>query len=138
MARSRKPRRGRRVRTREAKARSLQGSWRLATNRTSSLTKKQATDIVTNPGACPYCGKAIPWQDISLDHVQPRSKGGQNHPDNIVVTDRTCNLSKGDLTGDEFKALMDFLAPYPEMKSSVLVRLRIAGAKYGRYGRRRR
>jgi CRISPR/Cas system Type II protein with McrA/HNH and RuvC-like nuclease domain len=33
---------------------------------------------------CQYCGKKFPTQELSLDHIVPRSQGGENSWENIV------------------------------------------------------
>lgn len=49
------------------------------------LTKFQHT--------CAYCGvKEIP---LEIDHVQPRSLGGSDRVNNLVISCRPCNLKKG-------------------------------------------
>ncbi len=42
--------------------------------------------------ACVYCGAT---EDLSLDHVVPRSKGGSDGEDNLVTCCRSCNSKKG-------------------------------------------
>lgn len=131
----RKPKRGV-AKTFDGKARSMQTSWRKYTGTT--LPIQAAKDIIKAPPNCPYCGKPVPWNRLSLDHIVPTSRDGENHADNLVWVDAECNRTKGDLTGDEFKALLAFLATWPRMKTSVLDRLRIAGALYGRSRRWRK
>ena len=41
---------------------------------------------------CQYCGTT---KDLSLDHVHPRSRGGQDTWENLVTACRTCNTAKG-------------------------------------------
>jgi len=41
---------------------------------------------------CVYCGSS---QDLTFDHVIPRSKGGQTTWDNVVAACSPCNLRKG-------------------------------------------
>lgn len=41
---------------------------------------------------CQYCGAAAE----SIDHVLPRSRGGEHTWDNVVACCRRCNLRKGD------------------------------------------
>lgn len=43
---------------------------------------------------CQYCGGPAE----SIDHVLPRSKGGQHSWDNVVACCRSCNVRKGDRT----------------------------------------
>lgn len=42
---------------------------------------------------CQYCGSK---KDLTLDHVIPRSKGGQDTWENLVTCCVTCNLKKAD------------------------------------------
>ncbi len=46
-------------------------------------------------GYCFYCHKEMPKSELTLDHVFPRAKGGENAIDNIIFTCRNCNSSKG-------------------------------------------
>ena len=46
--------------------------------------------------ACAYCGSTI--EDgavLTLDHVKPHSKGGDNKETNLVTCCRKCNCSRG-------------------------------------------
>ena len=51
---------------------------------------------------CVYCDEDLTDKEIHLDHVIPESKGGTTSYNNLQVTCRKCNLSKGILTEDEF------------------------------------
>jgi 5-methylcytosine-specific restriction endonuclease McrA len=43
---------------------------------------------------CQYCSKVLPEQQINLDHVIPRDKGGRTTWDNIVTSCVRCNSRK--------------------------------------------
>jgi len=45
---------------------------------------------------CQYCGS---HDDLTIDHVVPRSRGGKSSFDNCVVACRPCNNRKGNRTG---------------------------------------
>ena len=46
--------------------------------------------------ACVYCGDGIEQGVmLTLDHVQPHSKGGSDRPTNLVTACKTCNSSRG-------------------------------------------
>lgn len=120
-----KPKRGA-AKTIEAKARSMQTSFRKYTGTT--LTIAAAKEIINNTPECPYCLIKIPWNQLSYDHVQPSSREGLNEVANLILCCNPCNRQKGNLTGDEYKALLVFLGGYPVMKESVLLRLRAGGA----------
>ena len=46
---------------------------------------------------CQYCGRSAE----NLDHVVPRSRGGDHTWENVVAACRGCNTRKGDRTPDE-------------------------------------
>jgi 5-methylcytosine-specific restriction endonuclease McrA len=50
---------------------------------------------------CQYCGRQLPVRDLNVDHVLPRSRGGGDTWENLVVSCRHCNLRKGCKTPDE-------------------------------------
>lgn len=50
---------------------------------------------------CAYCGKLIK-DDLTLDHVEPASRGGNHKPQNIVPACLPCNGVKGDRTPEEW------------------------------------
>ena len=65
-------------------------------------------------GHCTYCGKQIVrsrygrregrgiWE---VDHSKPKSRGGTDHPNNLVASCVNCNRKKGDMTSAEFKRM---------------------------------
>lgn len=44
---------------------------------------------------CVYCGLAFDASELTLDHVQPRVKGGDRSEGNLVTACRACNTLKG-------------------------------------------
>ena len=49
---------------------------------------------------CQYCGKR---EDLTFDHLVPRSRGGHTTWINVVTSCSPCNLRKGNLTPPEAK-----------------------------------
>lgn len=47
---------------------------------------------------CQYCGRRFPTEDLSIDHVIPRSLGGHSNWSNCVVACLACNARKGNRT----------------------------------------
>jgi 5-methylcytosine-specific restriction endonuclease McrA len=50
---------------------------------------------------CQYCGDKKTAAELTLDHIFPRSRGGDNSPVNIVSACLACNNRKGNRTPDE-------------------------------------
>jgi 5-methylcytosine-specific restriction endonuclease McrA len=50
---------------------------------------------------CQYCGKKFPSEDLTYDHVLPRSRGGKTEWHNIVTCCMPCNRQKGGRTPAE-------------------------------------
>jgi 5-methylcytosine-specific restriction endonuclease McrA len=46
--------------------------------------------------SCQYCGKRFSKMDLTIDHVVPRSRGGKDTWDNVVLACVKCNVKKGD------------------------------------------
>jgi 5-methylcytosine-specific restriction endonuclease McrA len=44
---------------------------------------------------CQYCGDTFRTQELTFDHVIPRSRGGRTAWDNIVTACQACNVQKG-------------------------------------------
>ena len=50
---------------------------------------------------CQYCGEKKGVAELTLDHIMPRSRGGDNSPVNIVTACLRCNNRKSDRTPGE-------------------------------------
>ncbi len=44
---------------------------------------------------CVYCGDVFEPDDLSVDHVQPKMRGGDGSEGNVVTACRGCNTAKG-------------------------------------------
>lgn len=47
---------------------------------------------------CQYCGRVLPTNQLSIDHVMPRSQNGQTTWENVVACCVKCNTKKGGRT----------------------------------------
>lgn len=45
---------------------------------------------------CQYCNEVYDFEDLTIDHVNPRANGGKTVWDNCVTACKPCNHSKGD------------------------------------------
>jgi len=50
---------------------------------------------------CQYCGQAFRTEELNLDHVMPRSRGGRSTWENVVCSCIDCNTRKGARTPAE-------------------------------------
>tara|TARA_B100000941_G_C28379108_1_gene486339 strand:+ start:201 stop:734 length:534 start_codon:yes stop_codon:yes gene_type:complete len=50
---------------------------------------------------CQYCNNKFIDKELTLDHVLPKSRGGQNTWDNLVSACKKCNQKKGNRTPNE-------------------------------------
>ena len=65
---------------------------------TIELSRKEVVTI-RDRFKCVYCNKEFKNEnEIELDHLVPKSKGGANSYDNLVASCQTCNLEKLDLS----------------------------------------
>ena len=44
---------------------------------------------------CEGCGKSLTWDDFTIDHIDPHSKGGRSRLENAALMCRVCNSTKG-------------------------------------------
>jgi hypothetical protein len=51
---------------------------------------------------CQYCGRKPPAVELQIDHIKPKSKGGENNEENYKTACHDCNLGKGDMILQEF------------------------------------
>ncbi len=77
---------------------------------------------------CQYCGKRFPTSELSLDHVLPRSRGGQATWDNIVCACVKCNVRKGGRT--PWEAGMRLIQEPVKPKTSPTLSLKLSHGKY--------
>ena len=45
---------------------------------------------------CQYCAGGFPSEELTFDHLIPRSRGGRTTWDNVITACQGCNLRKGD------------------------------------------
>ena len=54
-------------------------------------------------GSCKYCSKQLSKKEMTIDHVVPPMRGGNNEVSNLVAACKWCNSDKGMLTGEEYQ-----------------------------------
>ena len=69
--------------------------------------KPNRKNIFTRDRAlCQYCSKQLTYEESTVDHVLPRSRGGRNTWSNLVLCCSACNTKKGDKTPAEAEMLL--------------------------------
>lgn len=61
---------------------------------------------------CVYCGEIYPVESLSVDHVQPRLRGGDRSGGNLVTACGGCNVAKG------HRRLADYLRDVPAARDN--------------------
>lgn len=77
---------------------------------------------------CQYCGKRFSTSELTLDHVVPRSQGGQTTWENIVCACVDCNVRKGGRTPDQ--ARMKMVRRPVRPKTSPVINVKLGSTKY--------
>lgn len=77
---------------------------------------------------CQYCGRSLPSHQMSLDHVMPRSRGGETTWENIVCSCVDCNTRKGGRTPHE--ARMKLISAPKKPKQNPLLSAKLRQPKY--------
>src|SRR5579863_2794728 len=77
---------------------------------------------------CQFCGKKFNTHQLSLDHVVPRSRGGQTTWENIVCACLECNVRKGGRTPEE-AGMRLYQRPVKPKRSPVLAQ-QLTSLKY--------
>lgn len=77
---------------------------------------------------CQYCGKRFITSELSLDHVRPRSQGGDTTWENIVCCCVKCNVRKGGRTPDQ--AHMHLIKVPVKPKRSPQLTIKLGNPKY--------
>lgn len=75
---------------------------------------------------CVYCGGGFLPGELTLDHVEPRMRGGDDSDGNLVACCQACNRLKGGA------AAWSFLASRPEHRRNFLAAAESSDTRYAR------
>ncbi len=67
--------------------------YRRIPHQTRALSRKNI--LLRDRNSCQYCGVVLPSAELTLDHVVPRSRGGNSTWENLVACCHACNRRKG-------------------------------------------
>jgi len=66
--------------------------YRRIPHQTRALSRK---NMLRDRNTCQYCSVVLPSGELTLDHVIPRSRGGNSTWENLVACCHSCNRRKG-------------------------------------------
>jgi 5-methylcytosine-specific restriction endonuclease McrA len=73
---------------------------------------------------CVYCGGQFEPEALTVDHVQPRVRGGDSSPGNVVTACGGCNTAKG------HRRLAEFLLAEPAARANFLTLAKFVYARH--------
>lgn len=77
-------------------------------------------------GCCIYCGRPVSLDQMEVEHIVPKAKGGADALTNVVCSCSQCNAAKKDMT------LEEYLESLTTRKRSALVNRMDALVKHGK------
>jgi 5-methylcytosine-specific restriction endonuclease McrA len=85
--------------------------YRRIPHQTRALSRKNI--LLRDRNTCQYCGVLFAPGDLTLDHVVPRSRGGNSTWENLVACCHACNRRKGNRMLTEIEDMMLLREPRP-------------------------
>jgi hypothetical protein len=75
---------------------------------------------------CVYCGETFDAADLTLDHVEPRMRGGDDSEGNLVACCRVCNEAKAGA------AAWSFLSRRPELRANFMAAVEASDTRFAK------
>jgi 5-methylcytosine-specific restriction endonuclease McrA len=85
--------------------------YRRIPHQTRALSRKNI--LLRDRNTCQYCGVLLPSGELTLDHVVPRSRGGNSTWENLVACCHACNRKKGNRMLTEIEDMILLREPRP-------------------------
>lgn len=89
------------------------------------LTKRNV--FVRDSYTCQYCGEKLKRTEATLDHIVPKSRGGNNSWENSATACKECNTVKGNQTPSEAKMYLKGRAYKPTIGEFVHLKSKCLG-----------
>lgn len=87
------------------------------------ISKEQRMEVYNKyDGHCAYCGMAIDYKDMQVDHMKPLRLGGADDMSNYMPACRTCNHYKRGNTLEGFREMIEAI-PYKLRRDSYIYRV---------------
>jgi len=94
---------------------------RIVKHRFTEAAARKKNIFWRDKNTCQYCGNVFGINDLTVDHIIPKSRGGQNTWHNLTTCCAKCNQKKADRTPEE--AGMKLLNKPHKPKSFILRQL---------------
>jgi len=89
--------------------------------------------IIRDDKTCQYCDEKFSEQELTVDHVIPRSKGGKTTWDNVVAACISCNQKKSDYYLEDSPFTLKDPPKKPTYRSIIKNRFKNHNLAWGRY-----
>jgi HNH endonuclease len=73
---------------------------------------------------CAYCGDRFRVSELTSEHVQPQSKGGQTSWTNLVTSCKPCNMRKSNRTPEQAKMPLLYVPYTPNLHEAFILKNR--------------
>ena len=89
--------------------------------------------LVRDENKCQYCANRFREADLTIDHVIPRSKGGQSGWNNVVAACKPCNQKKRDYLVENAPVSLIRQPKKPSYRSIIKKRFQNVNLKWKEY-----
>lgn len=89
--------------------------------------------MLRDANTCGYCGTTHTRSRMTIDHVLPRSKGGEHSWANLITACQACNQRKGQRSPEEANMKLRWQPSQPSYVTLVLLRNPVAAERYSAY-----
>lgn len=97
------------------------------------LPLSRRTVLARDRYTCQYCGAQPGKAGLTIDHIMPRSRGGETTWDNVITACGPCNRRKGNRTPDEAKMPLQSTPRRPRYLALTLLQGSAAPQAWSKY-----
>jgi 5-methylcytosine-specific restriction endonuclease McrA len=98
-----------------------------------SLPVSRRTVLARDHYTCQYCGAQPGRANLTIDHVLPRSRGGESRWENVITACGPCNRRKGNRTPEEARMPLRHQPRRPRYLALTLLEGPAAPEEWGKY-----
>lgn len=98
-----------------------------------SLPVSRRTVLARDHYTCQYCGAQPGRANLTIDHILPRSRGGESRWENVIAACGPCNRRKGNRTPEEARMPLHRQPRRPRYLALTLLEGPSAPEEWGKY-----